>query len=61
MIVDENYLDKFWINDEKNVYQVPGKLIKRPKLRIGRLPDDKKIISINVIIIKKNRYYFLYK
>jgi len=51
MIVDEDYLDRFWMNEEKVFYQQGQvKLQKRPKLRISRLVEEKKIVSINVDI-----------
>ena len=53
MIVNDEYIDKAleFINDEpiKALNLAQYKLYKRPKLRLNRLADDKKIVPIVVI------------
>lgn len=54
MIVSDDYIDKAldYINDEplKALNLAQYKLYKRPKLRLNRLVDEKKIVPIVVII-----------
>ena len=55
MIVNDDYIDRAldFINDEpiKALNLAQYKLYKRPKLRLNRLIDDKKLVPIVVIFI----------
>ena len=62
MIVNDEYIDKAleFINDEpiKALNLAQYKLYKRPKLRLNRLADDKKIVPI--VVISKIFHLFFY-
>ena len=62
MIVNDEYIDKAleFINDEpiKALNLAQYKLYKRPKLRLNRLADDKKIVPS--VVISKFFIYFLF-
>lgn len=62
MIVNDEYIDKAleFINDEpiKALNLAQYKLYKRPKLRLNRLADDKKIVPI--VVISKIFIFFLH-
>lgn len=52
MIIDDDYIDKLLdrVVDDPNrpMNLAHFKLYKKPKLRISRLPDDKKLVPIVV-------------
>ena len=49
MIIDEEYLDRHMAKDEPENPGNQGKYWKRPKLRIGRLTEEKKIVPLEVM------------
>ena len=48
MIIDENYLDTHMSREETEANSNQNKYFKRPKLKINRLFEEKKIVPLEV-------------